>query len=176
MIFATTLLKENLILIYCLLIQTVLLMKWNQKMFMKNFLNTDTCLTLVNISQFFFDPTYKRVIGQAKDELKGIPINKFIGLKSKMQCIVSDDETRVSTAKGVNIFNEHEDVLFNEIFIRHKMKTTQSKLHKIGTYNVCKLSLPCFDDKRWTLNNGIKTLAYFPKDLKSWYFVDNLHI
>ena len=115
---------------------------------MKNFLNTDTCLTLVNISQFFFDPTYKRVIGQAKDELKGIPINKFIGLKSKMQCIVSDDETRVSTAKGVNIFNEHEDVLFNEIFIRHKMKTTQSKLHKIGTYNVCKLSLPCFDDKR----------------------------
>ena len=46
------------------------------------------------------------------------------------------------------------------------MKKTQSKVHKIGTYNVCKLSLSCFDDKRWTLNNGIKTLAYFPKDLK----------
>ena len=114
----------------------------------------------------FFDPTYKRVIGQTKDELKGISINKFIGLKSKMHCIVSDDDTGVSTAKGVNIFNEHEDVLFNEILIRHKMKKTQSKVHKIGTYNVCKLSLSCFDDKRWTLNNGIKTLAYFPKDLK----------
>ena len=114
----------------------------------------------------FFDITYKRVIGQTKDELKGISINKFIGLKSKMHCIVSDDDTGVSTAKGVNIFNEHEDVLFNEILIRHKMKKTQSKVHKIGTYNVCKLSLPCFDDKRWTLNNGIKTLAYFPKDLK----------
>ena len=114
----------------------------------------------------FFDPTYKRVIGQTKDELKGISINKFIGLKSKMHCIVSDDDTGVSTAKGVNIFNEHEDVLFNEILIRHKMKKTQSKVHKIGTYNVCKLSLSCFDDKRWTLNNGIKTLAYFPKDVK----------
>ena len=114
----------------------------------------------------FFDPTYKRVIGQTKDELKGISINKFIGLKSKMHCIVSDGDTGVSTAKGVNIFNEHEDVLFNEILIRHKMKKTQSKVHKIGTYNVCKLSLSCFDDKRWTLNNGIKTLAYFPKDLK----------
>ena len=114
----------------------------------------------------FFDPTYKRVIGQTKDELKGISINKFIGLKSKMHCIVSDDDTGVSTAKGVNIFNEHEDVLFNEILIRQKMKKTQSKVHKIGTYNVCKLSLSCFDDKRWTLNNGIKTLAYFPKDLK----------
>ena len=96
----------------------------------------------------FFDPTYKRVIGQTKDELKGISINKFIGLKSKMHCIVSDDDTGVSTAKGVNIFNEHEDVLFNEILIRQKMKKTQSKVHKIGTYNVCKLSLSCFDDKR----------------------------
>ena len=26
-----------------------------------------------------------------KDEFKGIPINKFIGLKSKMYCIVSEN-------------------------------------------------------------------------------------
>ena len=31
--------------------------------------------------------------------------------------------------------------------IRHKMKRIQSKLHRIGTYNVCKISLSCFDDK-----------------------------
>ena len=37
------------------------------------------------------------------DEFKGIPINKFIGLKSEMYCIVSDDDTEVSKAKGVNI-------------------------------------------------------------------------
>ena len=52
-----------------------------------------------------------------KDEFKGIPINKFIGLKSKMYCIVFDDDTEVNTAKEVNIsieFNEYEDVLLNE--------------------------------------------------------------
>ena len=90
-------------------------------MFIKNSLNTNTCLTLVNINQFFFDPGNKRVISKMKDEFKGIWINKFIGLKSKMYCIVSDDDTEVNIAKGVNIsitFNECEDVLFNEKIIR----------------------------------------------------------
>ena len=27
------------------------------------------------------------------------------------------------------------------------MKRIQSKLHKTGTYDVCKISLSCFDDK-----------------------------
>ena len=67
-----------------------------------------------------------------KDEFKGIPINKFIGLKPKMYCIVSDDDTKVNTAKGVNIsieFIECEEVLFNEKIIRHKMKRIQSRKH-----------------------------------------------
>ena len=69
----------------------------------------------------FFDPTNKRVISKMKDEFKRIRSNKFIGLKSKMYCIVSDDCTEVNIAKGVNIsikFNEYEDVLFNEKIIR----------------------------------------------------------
>ena len=43
------------------------------------------------------------------------------------------------------------------------MKRIQSKLHKIGTYNVCKVSLSCFDDKRYVLNDGVNTLANFTK-------------
>ena len=38
-----------------------------------------------------------------------------------MYCIVSDDDTEVNIAKGVNIsitFHECEDVLFNEKIIR----------------------------------------------------------
>ena len=49
-----------------------------------------------------------------------------------MYCIVSDDDTKVNTAKGVNIsieFIECEDVLFNEKIIRHKMKRIQSRKH-----------------------------------------------
>ena len=44
------------------------------------------------------------------------------------------------------------------------MKTIQAKKHKIGTYEIDKISLLCFDDKRFVLDNGIHTLAYFCKD------------
>ena len=44
------------------------------------------------------------------------------------------------------------------------MKIIQSKKHKIGTYDINKRSLSCFDDKRFVLDNGIHTLAYFHKD------------
>ena len=46
------------------------------------------------------------------------------------------------------------------------MKRIQSKLHRIGTYNVCKISLSYMDDKRYVLNDGVNTLAYFHKDIK----------
>ena len=127
---------------------------------------------MFDLSEFqsiVFYPTNIRVIGKMKDKFKRIPINKFIGLKSKMYCIVSDDDTEVNTAKGQNIsieFNEYEDVLFDKKIIRRKMKRIQSKKHKISTYDVNKISLSCFDDKRYILNDGITTLAYFDKDLK----------
>ena len=46
------------------------------------------------------------------------------------------------------------------------MKRIQSKLHRTRTYNVCKISLSCFDDKRYVLNDGVNTFAYFRKDVK----------
>ena len=39
------------------------------------------------------------------------------------------------------------------------MKRIQSKLHRIGTYDVCKISLSCFDDKRYALDDGVNTFA-----------------
>ena len=44
------------------------------------------------------------------------------------------------------------------------MKRIQAKKHKIGTYEINKISLSCFDDKRQVLDDGIHTLAYFHKD------------
>ena len=43
------------------------------------------------------------------------------------------------------------------------MKRIQSKLHKIATYEVCKISLSCFDDKRYILDDDINSVAYFHK-------------
>ena len=48
--------------------------------------------------------------------------------------------------------------------IKHKTKRIQSKKHKLGTYEIDKISLSCFDDERYVLDDGICTLAYFHKD------------
>ena len=47
------------------------------------------------------------------------------------------------------------------------IKRIQGKLHRIGTYDVCKVSLSCFDDKRHILGDDINSLAYFHKDIES---------
>ena len=44
------------------------------------------------------------------------------------------------------------------------MKRIQSKKHKLGTYEIDEISLSCFDDKRYVLGDGIRTLAYFYRD------------
>ena len=56
--------------------------------------------------------------------------------------------------------------MFNKQIMRHKMRRIQAKKHKIGTYEIDKISLSCFDDKRFVLDDGIHTLAYFHKVLK----------
>ena len=84
-----------------------------------------------------------------------------------MYAIKKNYGRETNNAKGVNIateFNEFKDVLFNKKIIRHKMKRIQAKKHKIGTYEINKISLSCFDDKRFILDDGINTLAYFHRD------------
>ena len=44
------------------------------------------------------------------------------------------------------------------------MKRIQAKKHKIGTYEIDKISLSCFGDKRYVSDDGVNTLAYFHKD------------
>ena len=51
--------------------------------------------------------------------------------------------------------------------MRHKVKRIQNKIHKLGAYEINKISLSCFNDKRFVLNDGIHTLAYFHKDIDS---------
>ena len=96
-----------------------------------------------------------------KDVSEGKVIDEFVGLKSKMYSMKNINGKESNTAKGVNIateFNEFKDTLFN--------KKIQGKKHKIGTYEINKISLTCFADKRFVIDDGIHTLAYFHKDLK----------
>ena len=118
---------------------------------------------------FFFDETNKKVIGKMKDECEGKIIYEFAGLKSKIYSMKNIDGKESNTAKGVHIateFNEFKDTTFNKKVLTHKIRRIQGKKHKMGTYEINKISLACFDDKRFVLNYGIHTLAYFHKDLK----------
>ena len=104
-----------------------------------------------------------------KDESEGKIIDDFVVLKSKLYSMKNIDGKEFNTAKGVNIateFNEFKDTLFNKKIIRHKMRRIQGKKHKMGTHKMNKMSLSVFDDKRFVLDDGIHTLAYFDKNLK----------
>ena len=105
-----------------------------------------------------------------KDEFKGKIITEFIELKSKMYYLVDLDGEESKKAKGVNkgIVRglRHKNffyVLFGKKFMRNRMKRIQSKLHRIGTYDVCKISLSCFDDKRYILTMALIVWLIFIK-------------
>ena len=61
-------------------------------------------------------------------------------------------------------FDKFKIALFNKKINRHKMKRIQSKKNKLGTYEIDKISLSCFDDKRYVLDDGIYTFCYFHKN------------
>ena len=104
-----------------------------------------------------------------KDKSEGKIIDEFVGLKSKMYSMRNIDGKESNTAKRINIateFNEFKNNLFNKKILRHKMRRIQGKNHKMGTYEMNKISLSVFDDKRFVSNDGIHVLAYFHKDIK----------
>ena len=116
----------------------------------------------------YFDKTNKKVIGKFKDEAAGIPITEFVGLRSKMYSYIKDNDEGGKTAKGIkkNIIKNHikhedyKNVLINNKQIHHTMKTIRSMNHQLGSYELNKVSLSCFDDKRYIANDGINSFAY----------------
>ena len=116
----------------------------------------------------FFNDCNKKVIGKMKDEAAGSIINEFVGLRSKMYSYTKESGNGGKTAKGIkksvikkNITHaNYLDVLVKEKQLRHSMRTIRSKCHKLGSYEVNKTSLSCFDDKRHLLSDGVTSLAY----------------
>ena len=116
----------------------------------------------------YFDTTNKKVIGKFKDEAAGIPITEFVGLRSKMYSYIKDNNKGGKTAKGIkkNIIKnniKHQDyknVLLENKQIHHTMKTIRSSKHQLGSYEINKVSLSCFDDKRYIANDGINSFSY----------------
>ena len=117
----------------------------------------------------------KKVIGKFKDQAAGLPIREFIGLRSKMYSYVKDNGKNEKTAKGVrkyvikkNITHEnYKDCLLNGKQMLHDMRTIRSDHHQIGSYQINKISLSCFDDKRYIHEDGIHSYAYGHYQIKN---------
>ena len=96
----------------------------------------------------------KLVIGKMKDETGGVAIEEFGRLKPKMYLFLVGDNSEHKKTKDVNknvvatiSHNEYKDHLLNNKRIRRSKNRNRSKDHRIGTYEINKISLPCFDDK-----------------------------
>ena len=119
-------------------------------------------------SSKYFDKTNKKVIGKFKDEAAGVPIYEFIGLRSKMYSYIKDNQKGGKTAKGIkkNVIKKdithdnYKQTLFNNQQMYHKMKTIRSESHQLGSYEINKVSLSCFDDKRYIHEDGKTSYAY----------------
>ena len=109
----------------------------------------------------YFDKTNKKVIGKFKDEAQGTPIIEFVGLRPKMYSYKKDDDKGGKTAKGIkksviNKETKHEhykQVLLCSRQLRHAMRTIRSDHHRLGSCKLKKVSLSCFDYKRYILKD-----------------------
>ena len=104
----------------------------------------------------------KKVIGKMKDEAAGCPITEFLGLTNKMYSYIKEDGKGGITAKKSVVkkaikHNNYRQVLFFPQQLHHNMKGIRSSHHQLHSY---KVSLSCFDDKRYLFEDGIKSHSY----------------
>ena len=64
--------------------------------------------------------------------------------------------------------------LIKKLDAQNKINRIQAKKYKIGTYEIDKMSISCFDDKRYVLDDGIHTVAYFYKGCNHWKILSSL--
>ena len=92
-------------------------------------------------------------MGKMKEKTGGVAIEEFVELKPKVYLLlVYNNEHK--KAKGVNknvvvtiSHNEYKGVLLKNKCVRHSMNRIESKHHRIGTYEIDKISLSYFDYK-----------------------------
>jgi hypothetical protein len=114
-----------------------------------------------------YDVTNKKVIGKMKDELDGIPMKEFVGLRAKMYSLTYGDAEK-RTAKGISKaviksklrHDLYTKCLFQKETQMESMNLFRTDRHQIHTVKLNKTTLSVFDDKRFILNDGIHTLAY----------------
>ena len=130
--------------------------------------DTHHCFNECPMPTKYIQSLNKKVVGKFKDEEKGHPIIEFIGIRAKCYSYKRLDGKVVKKNKGIvksvikqNIQHEHyRQCLLNNESLHVSMNTFYSYNHQIKTIRQCKSALVNFDDKRYTLSDGIHTLAH----------------
>jgi hypothetical protein len=110
----------------------------------------------------------KKVIGKVKDEMNGKIIREVICLKSKQYSILLDDEYNLKKIKGLSksvtkkhiTHDDFKTVLLEDRIMHHEMPVLRSQDHQMYVENMNKKSMTPFDDKRYILEDGIRTVAF----------------
>ena len=109
-----------------------------------------------------------KVIGKFKDELNGKTMDEFVGLRSKLYSYQVGGKN-VKKAKGiskssVNSLLNHD--MYKKCVLEESYNKSvnvtgiRSSNHVLYTLSGNKRALCSFDDKRYILDDGIRTLAY----------------
>ena len=114
----------------------------------------------------------QKVVGKFKDELHGACMTKFVGLRPKLYSFEFVDEQGQAhgknTAKGVQKcvkdnklkFSDYERCLREMCVENVSVNSIRSDRHQLFTYNINKIGLSAYDDKRYICEDGIHTLAH----------------
>ena len=99
--------------------------------------------------------------------MNGERMLEFIGLRAKMYSFRSSaKETKklkgikASVVKREIHFKHYKNCLFNKERHNATMNVFRVKLHKVQSVRQNKVSLSCYDDKRYLLDDSISSLAY----------------
>ena len=122
-------------------------------------------------SSNYYNIENKKVIGKMKDELNGIPMREFVGLRAKLYAYTYD-QTEVKKCKRVSSVAVKDSIIFadyKQSLMERKITSVgyhkiQSSLHQLETVYQNKVALSFYDDKRYLLDD-INSLPYGHKDL-----------
>ena len=112
----------------------------------------------------------KKVLGMFKDEAAGKIIKEFVGLRSKLYSYkMYEGEEEIKKCKGIkkqvvenNISHEdYKTCLLTGKEQYRKQNILRSYEHEVYTEEVNKIALSAQDDKRYILEDGIHTLAWW---------------
>ena len=125
-----------------------------------------------------YNEAKKMVTLKFKDELAGVPLQKFIGLKPKMCSILASMASKKHQQKAVSRCAQRK--MTHDVYRKvlesgqvHKGNKHSNWIQK--TFKSCtqfkqkSFSLSCFDDKRFILDDGIQTSPhghYLNKDVE----------